>query len=273
MKKKLCFIITPIGSNDSAIRRSTDGLINNVLRPVLSDHGFEAMASHEMSSPGSITKQVIDNLLNSDLVIANLTTLNPNVMYELAVRHAVRLPVLIIAENGTKLPFDIYDERAIFFSDDMAGAEDLRNDLPGGIENCMEEEKPDNPIYRVMESNIMKEIVKNDNTQEYILERLEKIESLVTKFGSTSIYMRGEGVHLSGLSSNSYVSLINIKDKSAKEVFRTIKENYSISNSYYKAFDNKTMIMDFQTSQNIYHEDFKKFIEGHGCEVMSFIDK
>src|SRR5688572_1260591 len=88
--QKRCFVITPIG--DSA----------------------------------SITSQVIEHLLTDELVVANLTELNPNVMYELAVRHAARLPVVTLAHQGTKLPFDIADERTIYFTNDMQGVEELK---------------------------------------------------------------------------------------------------------------------------------------------------
>ena len=105
-QKKKCFIITPIGDETEPIRRHIEGIIEAAIKPALGEK-YDIIVAHEISEPGSITKQVINEIYQDDLVIANLTGKNPNVMYELALRHAIAKPAIMIAEKGTALPSDI----------------------------------------------------------------------------------------------------------------------------------------------------------------------
>jgi hypothetical protein len=180
-QKKRCFVITPIGEDGSETRRCTDGLMDAVLRPTLEGLGFEVFVAHEIAKPGSITNQVIEHLLEDEMVVANITGLNPNVMYELAVRHAVRLPVVCVSENTTRPPFDIAEERMIFFVDDMRGVEDLKPRLKSAVEAALNDKTPDNPVYRAKQTNIMKQAAGNNDVQKYILDRLDQIEAKISK--------------------------------------------------------------------------------------------
>lgn len=176
---KKCFIVTPIGSDASPTRRAADGLINAVMKPVLEKMGFETFVAHEIASPGSITRQVIEHIIYDDLVIANLSELNPNVMYELAVRHCVGLPIVVLAENGTRLPFDISDERTVFFQNDMYGAVDLSPRLEAAIDAALIGGEPDNPVYRVTQSRVLRESVEPDDAQAFLIRKLDYIESFI----------------------------------------------------------------------------------------------
>ncbi|WKV98321.1 hypothetical protein PYV50_08645 [Pseudomonas sp. H22_DOA] len=134
---------------------------------------------------GSITRQVVQHLLDDDLVVANLTTLNPNVMYELAVRHCAGKPVITIAENGTSLPFDIAEERTIFFSNDMRGVVELTSALRLVV--GANEEKPivDNPVLRVREHKVLVESLDQGDANEILADRLDNIEELLTSLVSS----------------------------------------------------------------------------------------
>lgn len=182
-KDKTCFIITPIGDDQSEVRRAADGVIDAVIIPALVDMGFDKEninVAHRMPSPGSINKQVITSVLECDLAIANLTNLNPNVMYELAIRHAVRKPVIQICQKGTRLPFDITEERTIFFTNDMAGVIELSNNFKEMIVEAIGDEESDNPIYRVVKNNTIMKNVDASDPSIYLLDRMNSLENNFT---------------------------------------------------------------------------------------------
>ncbi|MGE7623588.1 hypothetical protein ACQKMD_11135 [Viridibacillus sp. NPDC096237] len=184
--QKKVFIVTPIGGNSTETRRSAEGVIDAVIIPVLIDLGFDVEninVAHRINTAGSINKQLITRIIEDDLVIANLTKLNPNVMYELAIRHAIRKPVIQICEEGTVLPFDIIDERTIFYKNDMFGVTELKKGLENYVEEALSDECPDNPIYRAIESQM---ILQSSSSQDvdmnkYLIERLDSIEKTLSR--------------------------------------------------------------------------------------------
>jgi len=188
-ESKSCFIVTPIGGDNTSTRRAADGLIRAVIEPVLDELGFETFVAHKISESGSITRQVIEHVLYDDLVIANLSELNPNVMYELAVRHCTELPVVVLAEQGTRLPFDIAAERTIFYTNDMHGAEDLKPQLIIAINDALKTGNNDNPVYRVANAKVVREKIEQDDTQGYLLHKLDNLE---TSVNALAMQLQGE---------------------------------------------------------------------------------
>lgn len=146
---KKCFYITPIGEKSSVQYSKLEGLKENVLKPVLKSIGYELEVAHTIDSPGSINDQIFERIVNSELVIVNLTGLNPNVMYELAVRHSYGKPCVMICESDTKLPFDLLAERTIFFEDTIKGSGELKVDLESKIKSALDGGN-DNPVTRAV---------------------------------------------------------------------------------------------------------------------------
>lgn len=71
------------------------------------------MRADQISKSGLITTQIINQIIECPLVIADLTGANPNVFYELAIRHATGKPYIQLIEQGHRLPFDIGGVRTI----------------------------------------------------------------------------------------------------------------------------------------------------------------
>lgn len=171
------FIITPIGDAGSETFSKANGLIESVIQPVLDELKMKAEAAHHIDNSGSINNQIISRIVNDKLVIVNLTGLNPNVMYELAIRHAVRKPVIIMVDKDVtpRLPFDIADQRAIFYSDTLAGCKSAKIELKKKIEAIDYDEQPDNPIYSaITQSNILQKVEDGDPTG-LLLDKMDQI--------------------------------------------------------------------------------------------------
>ena len=112
-KKKICFIISSIGEKDSEIRKISDQKLNHVYKPVVEQKGYNAIRADDVSNPVLISKDIVKHLYEDDLVIADVTDLNANVFYELAIRNSFQKPVILFKKPDQKLPFDIQDKRAI----------------------------------------------------------------------------------------------------------------------------------------------------------------
>ena len=189
--KKICFVITPIGKEGSDIRRHIDGIIDLAIVPALQDK-FNVEVAHRKYEIGSITNKVINSIYRADLVIANLTALNPNVMFELAIRYSFGKPAIVIAECGTELPFDINTENTIFYTNDPIGAAELK-EIIQKFERDLDYKRGNyGPVYdalkevSILESIESKEVGQNDELK-YIVDRLDNIDKRLNKISTEDI--------------------------------------------------------------------------------------
>lgn len=131
---KSCFVIAPIGEEGSETRNNSDQILRHIIRPTAELLGYSAMRADEIADSGLITPEVIQHLLDDDLVIADLTGHNPNVFYELAIRHAIKRPIVQMISTGQSLPFDIANSRIIDFDiSDLDSVESCKDDLAAQI--------------------------------------------------------------------------------------------------------------------------------------------
>ena len=118
-KNNNCFIISPIGNKDSEAREKADKLLEFIINPVLTslkeEFDLNPIRADQIVTQGIITNQIIDHILKDRLVIADLSNRNPNVFYELALRHAFVKPVIPLIEEGQTIPFDVVGVRTIYY--------------------------------------------------------------------------------------------------------------------------------------------------------------
>jgi hypothetical protein len=152
---KLCFVIMPIGSGDA--REVYLNRYTNIIKPAVEGYRtegarvFDAIRADFITRSGSINKSVLEHIYNADLVIADLTDLNPNVFYELGVRHALRNGTILVALEGTKLPFDVGDLRAVFYKDRVGAEKEAVPAIQRLIGSLAEAGSPeDSPVFSAL---------------------------------------------------------------------------------------------------------------------------
>ena len=104
-------------------------LYDEVIRPVCEGLEVNAYRASDIYRPGAILQDILQGLDESYVVIADVTPANPNVFYELGYSHAFKKPVILLAERGTNLPFDISGYRVIFYDNTIGGKSAVESDL------------------------------------------------------------------------------------------------------------------------------------------------
>ncbi len=120
----LCFVLMPFGRKMDAAGRVTnfDSVYEKIIAPAVSQAGLEPIRADEEKIGGTIHKPMFERLMLCHYAVADITGANPNVFYELGIRHAMRpRSTVIVFAEGTVLPFDIALVRGISYKTDGAG--------------------------------------------------------------------------------------------------------------------------------------------------------
>jgi hypothetical protein len=113
--QKKCFIICPIGDPDSEIRKTSDKVMKYLIMKAINPSEITVVRGDQIDKPGLITTQIIQYIIDADVVIADLSGTNPNVFYELGIRHTLRKPVVQIMAARDRIPFDVAGLRTIIY--------------------------------------------------------------------------------------------------------------------------------------------------------------
>jgi tetratricopeptide (TPR) repeat protein len=156
-KKKVCFVVQGFGKKtDYTNGRSLDlNASYEVIKYAVTDAGLECIRADEIPHSGVIDVPMYQQLLEADLVVADLSTYNVNAAYELGVRHALRPSrTLVVAESKFTNPFDtnhITTLRYEHLGEDIGRREAKRfsDELSGLIKALFDQPEPkaDSPVY------------------------------------------------------------------------------------------------------------------------------
>ncbi len=154
----LCFVLMPFGKKLDAAGRLTnfDAVYEKVIAPAVGKAGLEPIRADEEKIGGTIHKPMFERLMLCHYAVADITGANPNVFYELGIRHAMRpRSTVIVFGEGTVLPFDIALVRGISYKTDGGGEpvapEATIEAIAGQLAAARGNPHDDSPIFQLIE--------------------------------------------------------------------------------------------------------------------------
>jgi len=148
MEIKDCFIIMPFSKTKSHSEEEWTELYEEFFKPAWNE--FNILCHRAEVSRGSITKDIIEKLFSASMVFADITDFNPNVMYELGVRHSFKKPSSIVIESrkSRDIPFDVRDYNIFKYTYSVPGLRKLKNHINEVIRDIEQyPNKSDNPVW------------------------------------------------------------------------------------------------------------------------------
>jgi tetratricopeptide (TPR) repeat protein len=239
--QRRCFVVMGFGvKTDYTTGRKLD--LNKsyqyLIKPVLKEKGWVCVRADEIPNSGSIDLQMYLELLQADVVIADLSTLNANAIYELGIRHALRpFTTIIIAEDKLVYPFDLSHISITKYthlgdSIDYGEAERFHGVLNALLDAAIDQKPPpkDSPVYTYI----------SDLVPPSIQDNIDQMISRTRAAISTSLHPAAEEVSsktLSILCDEGEDALKNKKYADAKSIFKAALELGKVGNSDFAAND------------------------------------
>jgi hypothetical protein len=181
-----CFFIAPIGAEGSDVRERSDGVLEYIVAPAATAVGLTTIRADKIAKPGEITRQVIEHVVGARASVVDLTDANPNVYYEMAVRHTAQLPTVLIAQEGEILPFDIAQMRTIFFDHtSLKSAAECREQITQYLSEALSGEV-DSPISSSVRVQRLEQGSPQDRVLAQIIDGLDELRGDVSRMSSRS---------------------------------------------------------------------------------------
>jgi hypothetical protein len=112
-EKPECFVIMPISDCDGYSKGHFQHVFDDIIDPACEKAGFAAIRADQVKQSNLIHLEILQSLLEAPMAVCDLSSRNPNVLFELALRQAFDKPVCLIQEVGTPPIFDISPFRYI----------------------------------------------------------------------------------------------------------------------------------------------------------------
>jgi hypothetical protein len=154
----LCFVPMPFGRKPGTggAMIDFDVVYNALIKPAIEAADLLPLRADEAKAGGITHKPMFERLILCEFAVADLTTANANVFYELGVRHAVKpaTTMLLYAADGSRLPFDLAPMRTLPYSLGPAGTPSAAEADRAELAQLLVAAKSgtiDSPVYRLVE--------------------------------------------------------------------------------------------------------------------------
>ncbi len=158
MLRPLCFVLMPFGRKPATGGGfiDFDAVYSKLIAPAVEAAGLDPLRADEEKTGGIIHKPMFERLILCEFAVADLTTANANVFYELGLRHAVRRAstVLLFARDAGQLPFDVDLLRAMPYdlgNDGQPGDLEKNREALVGLLRAARKERTDSPVFQLIE--------------------------------------------------------------------------------------------------------------------------
>jgi hypothetical protein len=143
MENNSCFVIMPFSTTKKRKGHTKgywDRHYNDFLKPIIERTGLFTV-HRSTALTGDIVKNIINDLITSNLVVADLTDGNSNVYWELGIRQSFKNGTITIAEQGTRLPFDLSRKGTHWYNqEEDIGNANFINDFQNAIRKVHQKE-------------------------------------------------------------------------------------------------------------------------------------
>lgn len=201
MMKPLCFVVMPFGKKKDAdgLEINFDLVYTSLIHPAIEAADMEPIRADEETVNGIIHKPMYERLILCDYAVADLTTANANVFYELGIRHAVKpYSTVTIFADGSRLPFDLNFIRCqpytyskdTFFSNEEKLKKDIAN-LSAQLQLAKINKVTDSPVYQLVDGISFQNSVAHQKTDifrdmvEYDVQMKQKLRRVREGEGSS----------------------------------------------------------------------------------------
>lgn len=172
--KPLCFVLMPFGIKKDSQGREVDfnDIYDSMIKKAIEACDLEPIRADEELLGGTIHKPMYERLVLCEYAIADLTSLNANVFYELGLRHAIKPHTTIpIFAFDADLPFDLKMQRTLPYELDKSGklrkADEAIEILVKQLNECKEANQVDSPVFQLIEGWSVSHNLTNDKTDAF----------------------------------------------------------------------------------------------------------